>query len=192
MASAEKLLHEAQYAFASITFADSPGNARNRARARSLCKKILRKYPGTMEAAEAVAILQRMGEVAYVSSIRPRHQHATQNEGQGKSASTMLAENRTFITQDAGQDASLNWSGLLSVLLAAPKFVLGILGVFGLILFGILGPLLFVPFVIAFLVLGPFKSILNQRQREQVDSFIVAVNQWIDADGKTSNWIGRG
>jgi len=199
MASAEHLLHEAQYAFASISSDGSRDNKRSMSRAKSLCQKIIRKYPGTMEAAEAVAILRRLGEVAYVSNIRGRHRHVTQAQHHGKapakrsnpSASTNLAQTRTFINSVAGQDARLNWGGLLSLLLAAPKVLLGIQAVFGFILFGILGPFLYLPFVLAFLVLGPFRSILNEQQREQVDSFIVAVNQWIDEDGKTGNWIGR-
>lgn len=204
MASAEHLLHEAQYAFASISFGESRDNLRHRARAKSLCKKIIRRYPATMQAGEAHAILRRLGEEAFTSNIRARHRHIKQAEhhrkprrvnrttrSAGTAASTRLAETRTFVTQDASEDASLNWSGLLSLLLAAPKVILGILALFGFILFGILGPFLFAPFVIAFLVLGPFKSILSQPQRANVNSFIVAVNKWIDEDGKTGNWIGR-
>lgn len=206
MASAEHLLNEAQYAFASISFGESRDNKRNRSRAESLCRTIIRRYPATMQAGEAHAILRRLGEEAYSSKMRVRHRHIKQAEhhrnprrvsrtrttgSAGFEASTRRAETRTFVTQDASEDASLNWSGLLSLVLAAPKAILGILVFFGFILFGILGPFLFAPFVIAFLVLGPFKSILSQPQRANVNSLIVAVNKWIDEDGKTGNWVGR-
>ena len=58
MASAEHLLHEAQFAFNSITYGDSRANRRNAARASKLCRKIIRKYPGSMEEHEAHAILR--------------------------------------------------------------------------------------------------------------------------------------
>ena len=70
MADAEKLLHEAQYAFASITFGESLGNTRNRARARKLSMKILKQFPDTMYAQEAHAILMRLGDEAFTRRCR--------------------------------------------------------------------------------------------------------------------------
>ena len=55
MATAEKLLHDAYFAFNSISYGETPGNKRNKRRATSLCRKILRRFPGTTEAAEAHA-----------------------------------------------------------------------------------------------------------------------------------------
>ena len=78
MASAEKLLHEAQFAFQSISFGESRANNRNRSRAMSLCKKIIRKYPASMEAAEAHAVLRRLGEEAYSSKMQVQHVHTSQ------------------------------------------------------------------------------------------------------------------
>ena len=64
MATAEQMLNEAQYAFANITFGESLANARHAARAKSLARKIIRKFPATTEASEARAILRRLGEEA--------------------------------------------------------------------------------------------------------------------------------
>ena len=69
MATAEQLLNEAQYAFANISFGESFANTRHAARAKSLCRKIIRKFPATMEAGEARAILKRLGEEAYTSEM---------------------------------------------------------------------------------------------------------------------------
>ena len=80
MASAEQLLHEAQYAFSCITYGESRQNRRNASRASSLCKKIIRKYPGTMEASEADAILKRMGERGYTSNLAVVHRHKSPRE----------------------------------------------------------------------------------------------------------------
>ena len=78
MATAEKLLHEAYFAFGNISYGETPNNKRNTRRATSLCRKILRKYPGTKEAAEAHAILMRLGEEAYTSQLNRQHKHITQ------------------------------------------------------------------------------------------------------------------
>ena len=77
MATAEKLLHEAYFAFGNISYGETPDNKRNKRRATRLCHKILRKYPGTTEAAEAHAILMRLGEEAYTSLLTKQH-HAQQ------------------------------------------------------------------------------------------------------------------
>ena len=75
MASAEQLLNEAQYAFQSISSGESPDNRRNASRAKSLCKKIIRKFATTSEAAEAHAILRRLGEEVYSSNLSIEHRH---------------------------------------------------------------------------------------------------------------------
>ena len=60
MANAEKLLHEAEFAFRNI----SPGSADEKkyaARARRYASKLLRKYPASPEAEQANNILRRLG-----------------------------------------------------------------------------------------------------------------------------------
>jgi hypothetical protein len=178
MASAEKLLHDAQYAFASITYGESRANRRNRARATTLCRKIMRKYPGSMEAAEAFAILQRLGQEAYLSELPARHRHITGAQHHGKTPPP-VAE-RTVASRATGSDETLDWGGLLGLLLVTPKIVLGFLALFTLFLFLFLGPLLVVPLLALALFTGPFRSMLKKSQREQANEFIARANAWID------------
>lgn len=69
MASAEKLLIEAEFAFRNIT----PGSTDERkftARAKRYASRLTRKYPGTPEAEQAQSILRHLG-VGYAAT-RPR------------------------------------------------------------------------------------------------------------------------
>ncbi len=62
MVSTEQFLNEAQYAFNSFGSGELRDNLRNAARARFFCKKIIRKFPISTEAASANAILRRLGD----------------------------------------------------------------------------------------------------------------------------------
>ncbi|HSG98270.1 MAG TPA: hypothetical protein VLA11_09790 [Woeseiaceae bacterium] len=192
MASAEHLLHEAQYAFNSITYGDTRDNRRNASRASKLCRKIIRMFPGTMEESEAHAILRRMGEEAFLPKLAVRHQHISgaehhrprrrpanlTNPGSAQQ-SAVTPEMRTFMTHEAGDSISFDWGGLMSLLFMVPKIVLGAIAVAGIFLFGLFGWLILVPLVLAVLVLGPAKPFLNRQQRGQVDTFIATANKWI-------------
>lgn len=192
MATAEKLLHEAYFAFNSISYGETPGNRRNRRRAKRLCHKILRKYPGTTEATEAHGILMRLGEEAYTSLLTKQHQHITSarhhapRPGDKHRHISQREHHRprrspqTFVT--AGDEAveTLNWAGLVGWLVSLPKFVLAILLIGGFLLFGIFGPLLFVPLILLVLVTGPFRGMLNPGQRRQLDDVVAWINGAIE------------
>ena len=175
MASAEQLLNEAHYAFASISFGQSLSNKRHAARAKSLCRKIMRRFPGSMEASEAQAILRRLGEESYVSTLPDRHRHMTQAEHH--IGNEVRAAPRSFTESTGSPD--FDWSGLLAVILKTPKIVLGILGAVAFALFALLGPIVFVALVALVVLTGPFRSILTAPQRGQVDEFIVRANEFI-------------
>jgi len=200
MATAAEQLREAQYAFQCISFGESSSNARNRRRASSISRKIIRKYPGTMEASEAHAILRRLGEESYTSNIRVRHRHVSQQEHHkplamekrpvaDKSRSRVKprtgveplarVENRTFITDSQGDNDSLDWAGLLALLLSLPKALLGIIILGGLLLFGIFGPFLLIPLAALILFTGPLRSSLNSEQQRQVNGGIRWVNELV-------------
>jgi hypothetical protein len=175
MASAEQLLNEAQFAFASISYGESLANKRHAVRARSLCRKIIRRHPGGMEAREARAILRRLGDETYVAPVpdQPRHMtRASHHLGTEAETSSVKAANATG-------GPVFDWSGLLAVLLMTPKIVLGIFGALAFALFALLGP--FVLIVLAALVVltGPFRSLLVPAQRRQLDEFIVSANEFI-------------
>jgi hypothetical protein len=182
MASAEKLLHEAQFAFQSISFGESPENKRNASRAKSLCLKIIRKHPTSMEASEAHAILRRLGEEAYSSKMGTQHQHQPQSVHHSKprplsrSVASTDMQNPTAVGRGT---ETLNWSGLLELLFAMPKIVLAALVLAGFLLFGVLGGFIFLPLILFVLFTGPFRQTLKQEQRDQVNALIVKVNEYI-------------
>ncbi len=79
MAGAEELLHDAQYAVHGIGHGESRENRARSARAQSIAKKILRKYPGSIEATQAQGILDRL------QGIEQRPQFASLRPGVGGS-----------------------------------------------------------------------------------------------------------
>jgi len=208
MATAEQLLHQAQYAFQCISFGESRENTRNRARAKSICLKIIRKHPGTMQSDEAHAILRRLGEEAYTSRLATRHRHITQAEHHSQKTSSLIGQRHRHVSREShyaakalararsrtplpgvrsqysagadGVDEELNWGGLLGLLLAMPKAVLGVVAFAGFVLFGILGPFLFVPLVLFVMFTGPFRKMLKQEQRDEMNEFIVRLNGYIE------------
>jgi len=123
MANAEQLLHEAQYAFQSISFGESRQNSRNAARAKSLSLKIIRRFPTSMEAGEAHALLRRLGEEAYSSKMTARHRHKKLEAG-GKPRATRARQD-LYVPPAPGSDIeTLNWSGLIGMIVSMPKAIL--------------------------------------------------------------------
>ena len=176
MASAERLLNEAHDAFASISFGESRANRRHTARAKSLCRKIILRYPESTEAAEARAILRRLGEDAYVSILPDLHWHKTQSEHhRGSGDAIVRSHNAT-----SGQSPTLDWSSLIAVIMMTPKIVLGVLGAVIVALFALFGPFIFLALLALVVLTGPFRSILTPAQRAQVEEFVVRANEFID------------
>ena len=187
MASAEKLLHEAQFAFQSISFGESYRNKRNASRAKSLCLKIIRRHPNSMEASEAHAILRRLGEEAYTSKMSVQHQHQPQSVHHSTSQAFSKPSGSTDLRIPAATGVSmesLDWSGLLALLFALPKVMLGLLVLAGFFLFGVFGPFIFAPLILFVLFTGPFRQTLKQEQREQLNTLIVKVNEYIAGGGR--------
>lgn len=179
MASAEQLLNEAQYAFANISFGESFANTRNAARAKSLCRKIIRKFPATTEASEAHAILRRLGEEAYTSEMPIRHRHVPQSEHH--ETWKPLAVPRTARSgRRAAQGDTLNWGGLVGLLLGLPKSILVAVIVAGFVLFPIFGWLLLVPLFALVPFTGTFRKLLNPGERDQLDDAVARINAFID------------
>ena len=59
-------------------------------------------------------------------------------------------------------------------------FVIGLILVGGFFLFGVLGPLLFVPLVLLVLFTGPFRGMLKPEQRRQIDDIVASINRAIE------------
>jgi hypothetical protein len=185
MSDAEQLLNEAQYAFASITAGESSENRRNAARAKSLCKKIFRKYPGTSEAVVAHGIMMRLGEEAFMSHIEVEHVHETHDTAHSSSSTSIVPQVRTAYDEET---VSFDWAGLLALILKTPRTILVVFGFLAVVLFGILGTFVFVPLVLFAIFTGPFRSLMKPAQRQEMNKFIVRANAWIEAQRKK----GRG
>jgi hypothetical protein len=182
MANAEKLLHEAQFAFQSISFGDTPDNRRNASKALALCNKIIRKYPASMEAGEAHAILRRLGEEAYSSKMASRHRHVPQRVHHSAPSPTRTpthtpTQQNPFVAH--GKIETLDWGALLGWLFSVPKFVLGAIVLGGFILFGLFGPFLFIPLIAFVLFTGPFRQMLRQDQRNNLNSLVQRINAFV-------------
>ena len=177
MADLERLLHEAQYAFQSISFGESRENKRNASRAKSLCMKIIRRAPTSMEAGEAHAILRRLGEEAYASKMKVQHVHQTQTEHHSKPKPNDMLR----IPGATGDDIeTLNWSGLVAMIFDMPKALLALAAFVGIFLFGLFGPFLFIPLAAFVLFTGPFRKTMKPEQRAQMNAFIARANDYID------------
>lgn len=76
MADAGELMRDAQYAFHNITHGESRGNRKNTSRAKTLARKIIRKFPSSIEAGQAQQILDRLDPDSATHSIQkvPEHQ----------------------------------------------------------------------------------------------------------------------
>ena len=174
MASAEQLLNEAQYAFQSVGYGESRDNKRNASRAASLCKKIIRKFPTSSYAAEAHAILRRLGEEAYTSHLRVEHRHIAPSEHH----TAPTAKLQTRPTRD-DVTVPFDWAGLLAVILVTSKTVLAVIAFFGIVLFGLFGPLLLLPLIAFVFLTGPFRQLLKPQQRRDMNFFVARANAYI-------------
>ena len=84
MADADELLRDAQYAFQSISYGDTRDNRKFTARAKSFAKKIIRKFPESVEASQARAILDRLE--GKIDEPKFDHDHARDNQLQSHTA----------------------------------------------------------------------------------------------------------
>lgn len=90
---------------------------------------------------------------------------------------------RTPVPQsfDSGDQTveTLDWGGLLALLFALPKVILFFIAIGALFLFGLFGPFLFIPLLLFVLFTGPFRQMMKQEQRKEMNAFIVKANDYI-------------
>lgn len=182
MASAEKLLHDAQYAFHSISFGESSANSRNRRRASRLARKIIRKFPTSPETSEAHAILRRLGEEAYVSNLNRVHRHSQRTRVVAAPVATTRDSSAKpqKLTSVNHETVPLDWNGLISVLAKLPKTLWGVFAFLALVFFNFLGFFVLLPLLVILLFTGPFRGLLQPRQREEMNKLIIRANAMID------------
>lgn len=176
MATAEHLLHEAQYAYSNISYGESRDNTRNAARARSLSKKIIRKFPTSKEASEAHAILRRLGDEAYSSAIKARHIHTSQASHHQPPPSISQPQ---AVIPVRGDVETLNWGRLFAWLFGLPKAALFIIAIAGFFLLMVFGPFLVFLLFGFVLLTGPFRQMLKPKQRREMNAFVVRANEII-------------
>ncbi len=180
MASAEQLLNEAQYAFQSISAGESQDNRRNASRAKSLCMKIIRKFPTSTEAVAAHGILRRLGDEAYTSSLDSQHRHSTEHTFH--EAPSPAPQQR--ITQ-GDETVVVDWRGLLNLIFNTPKSSLAVVGIVAIVLFAILGPYLLFPLIAFVLFTGRFRQLLKPMQRQKVNELIARTNAYVEERRKS-------
>ena len=179
MATAEQLLNEAQFEFHRISVGNS-SNGRHAARAKSLCRKIFRKYPGTSEAAVAHGIMMRLGEDTPVPREVREFQQAHESHQPATVGEVIRKATREESLPEAFRDQPLDWGGLLSLLPRASKSVLVFFTVAGLIIFGFLGPLAIVLLSIPVLMFTvPVRRMMPEKKRLPIDVFVAAINGWM-------------
>ena len=181
MANAEQLLNQAQYAFQSISYGESRDNQRNTSRATSLSKKIIRKFPTGSEAAEAHAILRRLGDEAYPSKLSIAHRHTA-------TATHHTAPTPTPLERPTGDVAAVpfEWAGLWFLISKVPKTTLGVIAFVGVILLGLFGAFLFLPLIAFVLLTGPFRQLLKPQQRQEMNTFVTRANAYIEERRKSN------
>jgi len=180
MASAEQLLNEAQYAFQCISSGESQDNRRNASRAKSLCKKIIRKFPTSTEAVSAHGILRRLGNEAYTSSLGAQHRHSTEHTFH---EAPSPASQQRFTQGD--DTVVLDWRGLLNLIFNTSKSSLAVVGTVAFVLFLILGPFVLFPLIAFVLFTGPFRQRLKPKQRQKMNEFIARTNAYVEERRKT-------
>ena len=180
MASAEQLLNEAQYACQSISSGESQDNRRNASRAKSLCKKIIRKFPTSTEAAADHGVLRRLGDEAYTSNLDPQHQHSAEHTFyEAPSPASQLK----FTQGD--ETVVLDWRGLLNLILNTSKSSLAVVGTVAFVLFVILGPFVLFPLIAFVLFTGPFRQRMKPKQRQKMNEFIARTNAYVEERRRT-------
>ena len=185
MASAEQLLNEAQYAFQRINSGESQDNRRNASRAKSLCRKIIRKFPTSTDSASAHGILKRLGDEEFTSNLDSQHRHSTEHTFHAAPPSALPSfAPQQRITQ-GDETVVVDWRGLLNLIFNAPKSSLAVVGTVAFVLFAFLGPFLLFPLIAFVLFTGRFRQRLKPMQRQKMNEFIVRTNAYVEERRKT-------
>ncbi|NOR36063.1 MAG: hypothetical protein GQ577_04885 [Woeseiaceae bacterium] len=190
MAGAEQLLNEAQYAFQSISSGQSPDNKRNASRASSLCKKIIRKFPTSSYAAEAHAILRRLGEEAYSSHLGVEHRHTTQAKHHTAPTPMPKSKSKPLVSSTRYDEmVPFDWAALMAVILVTSKKILAVIAFFVLFLFSIFGPFMFLMFTGLMFLTRPIRQLMKPQERQKMNEFVVRANAYIEERRKSGTGL---
>ena len=180
MAGAEKLLNEAQYAFQNIGYDSDGANHRQIARAKSLVQQVIRKYPDSSEASIAHSILLRLGDDNYALVSKNQHTHSAAPESQHSHVErTPVSGSSQLQRTKHASDEQLQWAALAERVFNLPKWSLGVIFIFALFLFGLIGPFILLPVIILVVMGSPLKTMIPQKPRHESDQFVRRINTWL-------------
>ena len=181
MASADELMRDAQYAFQNISFADTPDNRKNSARALSLAAKVVRKYPNSPEASVARSILRRLGDETYAVKFSIQHSHATSAENSHAHTNSESPDVNLFEPSGSaqGRREQLDWQRLTALVSKLPRTGWLIFAFLGIIFFALFGVFLLIPFVMLVLFASPMRTIFPAKNQQAADEVIRKINAWL-------------
>ena len=187
MANAEQLLNRAQYAFQNIGYGNNPGSRKHTARARSNSMKVIRKYPGSSEAAIAHTILVRLDEDAYAAPSKFKHTHSTAPKNIHSHTDLRMPVPVQVSSRRSGNMSSeqLQWLKLIVRFFTLPKIVLGVFFLVGLFVFALFGPFILLPIAFLLILGSPLRQMFPEKNRQGADEVIRKINAWLDeGDGR--------
>ena len=178
MANAGELLREAQYAYQNVSHGDSPDNRKKTARAKSVARKIIRKFPTSSEADQARQILERLDPKSMVQSKKHETEHLFEQRDQHEQVDPHhgSTEGNTGKTE---RSTTRDWKKLLLRLTQIHSTSRNI------ILAALFLLVVYIPFAGFFIVaaiiflLGPFGKHHPQGTKEGLDKLYVQLDDWI-------------
>ncbi len=179
MADAGELIRDAQYAFHNITHGESRGNRKNTSRAKTLARKIIRKFPSSIEAGQAQQILDRLDPDSVTHSTQkvPEHQFDQKDrheqvephhrpldssrspDGEARAGDRDWKKLLLRLTQIHGNSRNFIFVGLLLLVTVLPYVALAILA------------------IILFLT-DPFKQFHPRGTQENLDKLYMQLDAW--------------
>lgn len=177
MADAGELLRDAQYAFYNITHGESPDNRKNKARAKSLARKIIRKFPTSAEADQAHQILEKMDPNTSTQSMLRLSEHPFDPLDQ-HDRPHQTDDGRTPARESA-DPVNRDWKKLLLELTHIRSFERNVLLVAAFLLVTLLpfGALIIAAMLI--FLLGPFDKYHPEGTQETLDRLYVQLDSWV-------------
>lgn len=111
MPDANELLREAQYAFQNVSHG-STDSKKHAAEAKSLARRILRKYPDSREVAAARSILEQLGERVPAPKAQDQHVHTTPVEQHHYQSHRQVQETRRAAESNKHDSSAIRSEGL--------------------------------------------------------------------------------
>ncbi|MGI9273013.1 MAG: hypothetical protein ACR2QT_14640 [Woeseiaceae bacterium] len=177
MADAGELLRNAQYAFQNITHGDSRDNRRHTAQAKSLARKIIRRFPASSEAGEAQLILERLDPSLATHSVQTDIKHPFDPADQHDSVHQISI--RQAGEQERAEPVDRDWKNLLLKLIKIRRFERYVLlvGAFFLVTLLPFAAVVIVAMIVFFA--GPFEKYHPQGTQQALDNAYVQLDAWL-------------